>query len=334
MMDAIVQGILLGGYFAILAAGLSLMFGVVRFINLAHGDMAVLGALLCYWLINATEVHPLVAIVASVLAMAAIGWVLQATLFERALRGGFLIPILVTIGLGAALQNGMFAVFGSDTKSLGAHIGSLSWDSWALTDNIYVGKLSVYIFLTAVVALTALHLLLTYTRLGRAIRATATDAEAAELCGIRAAHVHRAAAAIAVGLAGLAGIFFAMRAQVTPYSGPMQLIFAFEAVVIGGIGSLWGTLLGGIILGLAQAIGGVISPQFSVLAGHCVFLLVLIARTLKTSADDRGGWKEMLRTLGGQRRNNKTSAAKRDNRLSSNNMNNMGLSLGQGGQKE
>jgi len=161
-------------------------------------------------------------------------------------QGVALIPILTTIGLGAALQNGMFGLFGSETRSLGAYIGNLSWASW---------QLPVYMFLTAIVVLGALHLLLTRTAFGRAVRATSTDPDAAALCGTDARKVHRWAAAIAVALAALAGIFLALRAQVTPSSGPMLLIFAFEAVVIGGIGPLRGTLIESICLGVAQVMG-------------------------------------------------------------------------------
>ncbi|MEJ2028310.1 MAG: branched-chain amino acid ABC transporter permease [Maritimibacter sp.] len=252
LLQAVMQGILLGGYYAIVAAGLSLLFGVVRFINLAHGDLTVLGAMLVLFMVEALGIPTLPAIIIMLPIMAALGWLMQQFLFERALKGGILLPILTTIGLGAALQNGMFGLFGSNTRSLGAHIGSLSWSSWFLPGGIILGKLPVIIFVTAVVVLGVLHLMLTRTRLGRAIRATASDPEAAELCGVDARRVHRAAAAIAVALAALGGVFLAMRAQVTPYSGPAQLIFAFEAVVIGGIGSLWGTLIGGIILASAR----------------------------------------------------------------------------------
>lgn len=297
MLEALVQGILLGGYYAVLAAGLSLMFGVVRFINLAHGDMAVLGAMIALWLVQGMGLNVGLAIAVTLPVMAALGWLMQRMIFERALRGGFLIPILTTIGLGAALQNGMFGVFGSETKSLGAYIGSLSWASWELPGGIFLGQLPVYMFLTAVLVLGALHLVLTRTPFGRAVRATATDSEAAALCGIDARRVHRGAAAIAVALAGLAGIFLALRAQVTPFAGPMLLIFAFEAVVIGGIGSLRGTLIGGIALGVAQALGGLISPQFSILAGHMVFLAVLGWRLMQGAASDRGGWRSALSAL-------------------------------------
>jgi branched-chain amino acid transport system permease protein len=297
MLDSLIQGILLGGYYAVLAAGLSLMFGVVRFINLAHGDMAVLGALSALWLVQSLGLGVPLAIVITLLGMAALGWLMQRFIFERALAGGFLVPILTTIGLGAALQNGMFAVFGSNTKSLGAHIGSLSWASWQLPGGIYVGQLPVYMFVTAVLVLGALHLTLTRTAFGRALRATSSDAEAASLCGVDPRRVQRGAAAIAVALAGLAGIFLAMRAQVTPFSGPMMLIFAFEAVVIGGIGSLRGTLIGGIILGVVQSLGALLSPQISILAGHLVFLAVLGWRLSQLAAAERGGWRLALRAL-------------------------------------
>jgi branched-chain amino acid transport system permease protein len=297
MFEALIQGILLGGYYAVLAAGLSLMFGVVRFINLAHGDMAVLGAMIALWLVQGVGLGVGLAIAVTLPVMAALGWLMQRLIFERALRGGFLIPILTTIGLGAALQNGMFGLFGSETKSLGAHIGGLSWASWELPGGIFLGQLPVYMFLTAIVVLGALHLVLTRTPFGRAVRATATDSDAAALCGIDARRVHRGAAAIAVALAGLAGIFLAMRAQVTPFAGPMLLIFAFEAVVIGGIGSLRGTLIGGIALGVAQAVGGLISPQFSILAGHVVFLAVLAWRMSQSAAADRGGWRSAWAAL-------------------------------------
>lgn len=286
MLDSLIQGILLGGYYAVLAAGLSLMFGVVRFINLAHGDMAVLGALSALWLVQSLGLGVPLAIVITLLGMAALGWLMQRFIFERALAGGFLVPILTTIGLGAALQNGMFAVFGSNTKSLGAHIGSLSWASWQLPGGIYVGQLPVYMFVTAVLVLVALHLTLTRTAFGRALRATSSDAEAASLCGVDPRRVQRGAAAIAVALAGLAGIFLAMRAQVTPFSGPMMLIFAFEAVVIGGI-----------ILGVVQSLGALLSPQISILAGHLVFLAVLGWRLSQLAAAERGGWRLALRAL-------------------------------------
>lgn len=301
LVQALVQGILLGGYYAITAAGLSLMFGVVRFINLAHGDLATMGALVTISLVQVAGLPVLAAITAMLPLMAALGWLMHALLFERAMRGGLLLPILVTIGLGAALQNGMFGIWGSNTRSLGADIGGLSWAGWSLPGGIVVGKLPVLIFVTAVLVICGLHLMLRKTRLGRAIRATASDAEAAEMCGVDARRVHRAAAAIAVSLAALAGVFLAMRAQVTPYSGPAQMIFAFEAVIIGGIGSLGGTLIGGIVLGVSQAVGGLISAQASLLTGHLVFVAVLGWRLARDWSVQHGGWSAGLRAQLGAR---------------------------------
>jgi branched-chain amino acid transport system permease protein len=210
--------------------------------------------------------------------MALIGIGLQRWLFARTLRAGILLPLLVTFGLGAVLQNALYGVFGSEARSLGNALGDLAWASWELPGGIIVGQLPVIIFAIAVAVLAGLQLMLSYTRLGRAIRAAASDPEAAALCGVDATRVHRAAAAIAVALAGLAGALLAMQATVEPYGGPMLLIQAFEAVVIGGIGSLWGTLLGGVLLGVAQSLGALWSPQGFQLAGHLLFLAVLGAR--------------------------------------------------------
>jgi branched-chain amino acid transport system permease protein len=278
MIDAIIQGILLGGYYAILAAGLSLMFGVIRFINLAHGDLAVLGAYIVLFFVEHFHLPVGWAILVMLPILAAIGWALQAFLFARTMRGGFLLPLLTTFGLGAVLQNGIYGLFGADAKSLGNFLGNLSWASWKLPFHHSIGKLPGYTFIAAVVILTVLQLVLSYTKLGRAIRATSTDLEAAELSGVDAKRIQRAAVAIAVALAGIAGAALASRSLVSPYAGPAQLIFAFEAVVIGGIGSLWGTLVGGIVLGIAQNLGAIVSPQLFQLAGHTVFLVVLAYR--------------------------------------------------------
>ena len=278
MTEALIQGLLLGGFYAILAAGLSLMFGVMRIINLAHGDLAIVGAFGVIALTERTGLSPWLALALVLPVMALVGIALQRWLFARTLRAGILLPLLVTFGLGAVLQNTLYGAFGSEARSLGSALGDLAWASWELPGGIVVGQLPVITFVIAVAVLGALQLLLNHTRLGRAIRAAASDPEAAALCGVDARRVHRAAAAIAVALAGLAGAALAMQATVEPYGGPTLLIQAFEAVVIGGIGSLWGTLLGGVLLGVAQSLGALWSPQGFQLAGHLLFLAVLGAR--------------------------------------------------------
>lgn len=277
MTDALIQGTLLGGYYAVLAAGLSLMFGVMRIINLAHGDLAMAGAYGVLWLVGLGW-SPWLAVPVTVLVMGGLGAWLQRWVLARTLRAGVLLPLLVTMGLGALIQNGLYGVFGSEARSLADALGELSWASWTLPGDIEVGQLPVLTLVLGVAVLAALQGLLSWTRLGRSIRAAASDPEAAALCGVDAAQVHRAAAAISVGLAALAGAMLASRATVEPYGGPLLLILAFEAVVIGGIGSLWGTLLGGILLGLAQSLGALVSPQGFQLGGHALFLAVLGAR--------------------------------------------------------
>jgi branched-chain amino acid transport system permease protein len=290
----LINGVLLGGYYALLACGLSFMFGVMRIINLAHGDLAILSALLVFVIADLTGISPFVALIAVLPVMAVIGWALQRWMLERSLRAGVLVPLLTTFGLAIVIENGLFEYFGADSRSLAPYIGDLAFDSWTINGNIYVGVLALLIFAVAVALLGGLKFFLSYTSLGWAIRATAEDPDTAELVGINARSVYAVAAAIAVASAGLAGIFLAMRETFSPYSGPEQLIFAFEAVVIGGIGSLSGTLIGGIVLGVAQTFGAQINPQGFLIAGHVVFLVVLAGRLAVGAVQARGGWHGLL----------------------------------------
>ncbi len=277
-VNQIVQGILLGGYYAVIACGLSFMFSVMRMINLAHGSLAIVAAFALYVLADQYGFNPFTALILVLPAMAVLGWVLQRTILERSQRGGMLVPILSTFGLSIVLDNLMFEQFGADTRSLAPFIDELSYDSWTITDDIFIGKLAALTFLAAVVILGGLQLFLTKTQLGRAIRATAEDPDTVGLIGINARRVNAAAAAIALGTVGIAGAFLGMRATFDAYAGGPQLIFAFEAAVIGGAGSLWGTLIGGIVLGVAQSLGAQISPQGFLITGHVVFLAVLFGR--------------------------------------------------------
>nr|WP_202314842.1 MULTISPECIES: branched-chain amino acid ABC transporter permease [unclassified Mesorhizobium] len=278
MLNQIVQGVLLGGYYALIACGLSFMFSVMRIINLAHGSLAVLAAYALFVLAERFGLSPFAGLLVVLPGMAVIGFLLQRLVLERSSRAGQLVPILATFGLAIVLDNLMFEQFGADTRSLAPYIGSLSYDSWALTSTIYVGKLAVLTFAAAVAVLGALQLFLSYTPLGRAIRATSEDPDTSGLVGIDARRVNAIAAAIAMMTVGLAGAALGMRATFDPYAGAPQLLFAFEAAVIGGAGSVWGTLAGGIILGLAQSLGAQIDPKGFLIAGHAVFLAVLFAR--------------------------------------------------------
>jgi branched-chain amino acid transport system permease protein len=274
-VNAIVQGLLLGGLYALFACGLSLMFGVMRIINLAHGDIAVLGAFLVWEVAFTYHVSPFVALLPVLPIMMAFGYLLQRTVLARSLRGGPLIPLLTTFGLSIVIQNGLLQTYSPDVRSLGAKAGTISTKSWVINSQIAVPYIGLLVLGLAVVVLGGLQLTLRRTPFGREMRATALDPDTAALVGIPAWSVYAKATAIALATATLAGTFLAIRSTFQPSSGPTQLIFAFEAVVIGGLGSLWGTLGGGIVLGIAQTIGANIDPRYSILAGHLVFLVVL-----------------------------------------------------------
>ena len=277
-VNQIIQGVLLGGYYALIACGLSFMFSVMGIINIAHGSLAIAAAFALFVLADSFGVSPFLGLLIVVPAMAAVGWALQRAVLERSARAGLLVPILSTFGLSIVIDNLLFEQFGADTRSLAPYIGSFSYDSWSLTDDIDIGQLSALIFVSAVVLLGGLQLFLSRTPLGRAIRATAEDPDTVGLVGINARVVNATAAAIAMATVGLAGAALAMRATFDPYAGATQLIFAFEAAVIGGAGSLWGTLIGGIVLGVAQNVGAQINPQGFFIAGHGLFLVILFAR--------------------------------------------------------
>jgi branched-subunit amino acid ABC-type transport system permease component len=293
-VNQIIQGILLGGYYALLASGLSLMFGVMRIINLAHGDLAILGAFAMLFVTDHTALSPFAALAIVLPATVVFGALVQRSMLERSLRSGVLIPLLTTFGLAIVIQNALFEAYGADTRSLGPQIGDLAFSSWILTDQIYVGHLSAIIFGVAIVVLVGLQLLLQRTSIGRALRATAEDPDTAGLVGVNARAVYAVAAGIAVAIAALAGVFLAMRSSFDSYSGPTQLIFAFEAVVIGGLGSLWGTLAGGILLGVAQTVGAQLDPQWQILAGHVVFLVILAIRLIVAQVAGVGGVRALL----------------------------------------
>jgi branched-chain amino acid transport system permease protein len=280
-LNAILQGIFLGGYYALLAAGLALMFGLMRIINLAHGDIAVLGAYLIMVVLDHWDVSPFIALLPVLPIMLALGYVLQRTVLDRSLRSGVLVPLLATFGLSIVIQNVLLKKFSPDVRSLGGQAGAIATSSWQITSEISIPWIGVAAVGVAAGILGGLQLFLSRTQSGRRMRATAQDPDTAELVGIDSRNVYAWGTALAVAIAAVAGLFLAIRSTFDPYAGPTQLLFAFEAVVIGGLGSLWGTLIGGIVLGVAQTIGAQIDPQYSILAGDLVFLAVL--------ASPRGG---------------------------------------------
>jgi len=277
-VNAIIQGILTGGLYALFACGLSLMFGVMKVVNLAHGDLAILGGYIALGVIAVTHVPVLWSVVIVVPIMAALGYVMQRTMIQASLDRSVLTTLLVTFGLSVVIENGLLQFVNADSHSLGVG-NSIITKSFSIGSQIQIAYLLVLIFAVAVAVLLGLQYFLSSSRYGRLIRAVADDREAAQLSGVDYRHVFGIAAAIAFGTVALAGIAYGMYSQFAPTTGTDTiLLFAFAAVVIGGLGSLWGTLLGGVVLGVAQQIGAQINISYEVLAGYIVLLAVLVFR--------------------------------------------------------
>ena len=276
-VNAILQGILLGGLYALFACGLSLLFGVMKVINLAHGDFAVVAGYLALGVIAVVHIPVVWSFVLVVPIFAVLGYVVQRTVIQASLNRSVLTTLLVTFGISVVIENGLQQFLSANSHSL--DIGSLVSDSLRLGSQISLAYLNLVIFAVAVVVLLGLQYYLSSTRQGRLIRAVADDREAAQMSGIDYRHVFGIAAAIAFATVALAGVAFGMYSTFVPTTGTdTLLLYAFEAVVIGGLGSLWGTLAGGVLLGVVQLLGAQVSTTDQVLAGQLFFLLVLVIR--------------------------------------------------------
>lgn len=271
----IVQGVLLGGLYALFAAGLSLIFGVMRLVNIAHGDLIVLAAYMGLTTTVMLGVHPFVALLVVMPAMAALGYVLQRGILNQTLGPDILPPLLVTFGLSVIIQNALLEAYTADPRKLDG--GAIETASMEL-GGIAVGVLPLLTFVIAVVVIAALQFVFYRTPLGRGFRAVSDNQDIAQLMGLNKAHVFGLAMALSLAVVAIAGILLGMRTSFDPAIGGGRLIFGFEAVIIGGLGNLWGTLAGGVILGVAQTIGAKIDPGFQILAGHIAFLIVLAIR--------------------------------------------------------
>ena len=275
-INVIIQGVLVGGLYAMFAAGLSLIFGVMRLVNIAHGDLIVLAAYLALVTTQTLGINPLAALLVVVPLMAAIGYGLQRLVLNRTLGDDLLPPLLVTFGLSVIIQNGLLEIFTADSRRLQA--GDIEVATFRLVEGIFIGVLPLLQFVLAVAVIGALQLVFYRSALGRAFRATSDDPSVAQLMGLDNRHIFALAMALSLAVVAVAGVLLAVRTNFDPSIGPARLIFGFEAVIIGGLGSLWGTLAGGILLGVAQAIGAHLDPGWQILAGHLAFLVVLAVR--------------------------------------------------------
>ncbi|NOD86880.1 MULTISPECIES: branched-chain amino acid ABC transporter permease [unclassified Ruegeria] len=274
-IDTIIQGVLLGGLYALFAAGLSLVFGIMRLVNLAHGDLIVFAAYLILLLVSLLGLSPFLAAIIAAPIMFGVGWALQRHVLNRVLGPDILPPLLVTFGLSVVLQNALLEGFSADSQRLPA--GEIATASVQM-GGLNLGVLPLLTFASAILVIVSLNQLFYRTELGRAFRATSDDAVTAGLMGIRPERIFASATAIAMLVVTLAALYLGMRANFDPNIGPARLIYAFEAVIIGGLGSLWGTLVGGIIIGVAQTVGAAINPEWQILAGHLAFLIVLLIK--------------------------------------------------------
>jgi branched-chain amino acid transport system permease protein len=275
-LDTIIQGALLGGLYALFAAGLSLIFGIMRLVNLAHGDLIVLAAFAILALTSWFGFDPFLAALLAMPAMFAAGFALQHMLLNRTLGRDLLPPLLVTFGLSIIIQNGLLEAFTADSRRL--RLGAIETASIRLGGDLAIGVMPLLTLGSAIAVILLLNLLFYRSALGRAFRATSDDLEIAQLMGIDHHRIYSIAMGIAMVVATIAALYLGVRANFDPTIGPARLIYAFEAVIIGGLGSLWGTLAGGIIIGLAQTVGAKMNPEWQILAGHIAFLVLVVLR--------------------------------------------------------
>ncbi|MBV5347026.1 branched-chain amino acid ABC transporter permease [bacterium] len=276
LIDTLLQGVLLGGLYALFATGLSLAFGIMRFVNIAHGDFIVIGAFASFALIGWVPMHPMLTLLIVMPALAFLGYWAQRLVYNRTLGRDIMPPLLVTFGLSVMMQNGLLEIFSGDMRRLDA--GVLTTASIDLPGGLAVGVFPVLTLVTAVALLAGLQFLFARTAIGRALRATSDDPEIVQLMAIDSRKIYAVAMAIASATVALAGVILGMSKAFDPLSGPPQLLFAFEAVIIGGLGSLWGTLAGGMVLGVAQAIGFRVDPGWGILLGHLAFIAILLIK--------------------------------------------------------
>ncbi|MBU2981848.1 branched-chain amino acid ABC transporter permease [Lentibacter algarum] len=274
-IETLINGLLLGGLYALFGLGLSLIFGVMKIANIAHGEMAIGGAFLAIATANFIGL-PLVLTVPIILLMAwGFGFALQMAVINRVLGSDPMPPLLMTFGLSIVVQNLLVEMFGADNRSL--DIGALGTASIQI-GNTSLGVFPLLMFAIALALFGALHWSLHHTRWGRNLRATSDDPEIVGMMGIDRRRVFAMVMGLSAALAALSGMMLAMRGSITPFSGGERLLIAFEVIVIGGLGSIWGSLIGGLVLGIVHVIGLRLDPASGPLYGHLLLLVILLAK--------------------------------------------------------
>jgi branched-chain amino acid transport system permease protein len=276
-IETIINGILLGGLYALFGLGLALVFGVMRVVNLAHGEFVVLAAYFASFLSAMFPgISPLVLIVPVALAAFGVGWLLQAGLVNRAVASSDpLVPVLLTFGVAVVLRNLMVELFGADPRAIdGGAIATAGIDVAGLRIGLY----PVLVLALAVVSFAGLQWLLRRTRFGLVVRATSDNRSIVRTMGVKPDRVYSIVMGVSLAFASMAGLLLAMRTSFTPFSGVERLLGAFEVVIIGGLGSFWGALAGGIALGVAQLAGQRFDSNAGALYSHLLFFIILMIR--------------------------------------------------------
>ena len=251
-MQILINGILLGAIYALLGVGMSMMFGIVKLTNLAHGEFIIMGAFGSTILSSALGINPILTLVVTVPVMFLLGMVLQSVLINRVMLRGAEPALLVTFGLSIILKDAMLLLFTADAQKIGVSYATASLN----LGGISISVLNLVVFAISLITILVLTLFLRKTYMGRAIRATSDDTVAASLMGVSVKKTYGVAMGIAMATAAIAGLCVGMRWTFYPSSGGEYLLIAFGVVVIGGMGSIPGTLVAGLVFGLAQVIGG------------------------------------------------------------------------------
>ena len=276
-LETVINGALLGGLYSLLGIGLALVFGVMRVVNIAHGEFMVLSAFFAVMLVSLfPSVHPLLMLIPVVAASFAVGYVYQAVIVNRVAKSPDpLAPLLLTFGVSIVLRNVMVEVFGADVRSI--QVGELSRSSLDVF-GLRIGVMPLLTLVLAVVLFLLLQWVLKRTKFGRIVRATADRRDIVRLFGVKPDRVYNYVMGLSLALGAIGGVLLAVRSSFTPFSGVERLLIAFEVVVLGGFGSFWGALLGGIALGMAQLIGLKFDPNAGLLYAHLLFFVMLLIR--------------------------------------------------------
>jgi branched-chain amino acid transport system permease protein len=276
-LGTIINGVLLGGLYGLFGVGLALVFGVTRIVNIMHGEFIALSAFIAFGISAAfPNVHPLLLILPVIVISFGLGYALQAIFINRAMRlPDPLAPLLLTFGLSVIVRNLMVEAFGVSPRRIGqGDFGRLSVDVFGVS----IGVLPVVTLALSIALFLALQFVLRRTEIGRIVRATADNAEVVRLMGVKPSSVYNIVMGLSFALAGIAGLMLALRTTFTPFSGVERLLISFEVVVLGGLGSFWGALLGGIMLGVAQLVGLRLNPNSGFLYGNLVFFVFVMLR--------------------------------------------------------